>query len=223
MTDITFTGFPKIARFGRATVFATEKIDGTNAAVGISEPLAFGSHVDGVPESATLAFLGEDDCGDPPTEHLVYAQSKNRIITPEADNFGFARWVWSNAGRLAATLGPGLHFGEWWGQGIQRGYGLTEKRLSLFNTHRWAWLNIPEARSENNLGDFPLYCVPVLRTFSLNTMDTTVNEVMADLREHGSYAAPFMNPEGIVLYETLSKASWKATFENPEGKWAAGE
>jgi hypothetical protein len=35
------------------------------------------------------------------------------------------------------TLGPGRHFGEWWGAGIQRRYGLTEKRFSLFNVTRW--------------------------------------------------------------------------------------
>ena len=35
-------------------------------------------------------------------------------------------------------LGVGQHFGEWWGFGIQRGYGLHERRFSLFNTGRWS-------------------------------------------------------------------------------------
>lgn len=61
-TKIEFTPFPKIARLNR-TVVVTEKIDGTNAAVGVTE--------DGV----------------------VYAQSRKRVITPEQDNFGFATWV----------------------------------------------------------------------------------------------------------------------------------
>ena len=52
--------------------------------------------------------------------------------------FGFARWVETNRERLITLLGPGLHFGEWWGSGIQRGYGLTkgDKRFSLFNVER---------------------------------------------------------------------------------------
>ena len=44
--------------------------------------------------------------------------------------------------RLSMTfLVPGRHFGEWWGSGIQRGYGLDEKTFSLFNAYRWGWLN----------------------------------------------------------------------------------
>src|SRR5436305_1822690 len=82
----------------------TEKIDGTNASILIDE--------DGV----------------------VMAGSRTRWITPENDNFGFAKWVEANKSELM-KLGVGHHFGEWWGSGIQRGYGLTkgEKRFSLFN------------------------------------------------------------------------------------------
>src|SRR5512139_3329369 len=57
-------------------------------------------------------------------------QSRTRIITPEDDNFGFSRWAYENKDELM-KLGEGHHFGEWWGNGIQRGYGLTEKRFSL--------------------------------------------------------------------------------------------
>ena len=106
MTAPEFTGFGKIARLvGDMTI--TEKIDGTNAAVGITED------------------------GD------VYAQSRSRIITPKDDNFGFAAWVEAHTDELL-NLGPGVHFGEWWGMGIQRKYGLTERRFSLFNVARWA-------------------------------------------------------------------------------------
>jgi hypothetical protein len=73
-------------------------------------------------------FIGEDG------EFL--AGSRTRWITPEDDNFGFSRWAHENKDDLL-TLGPGRHFGEWWGSGIQRKYGLTEKRFSLFNTSRW--------------------------------------------------------------------------------------
>jgi len=62
----------------------------------------------------------------------LFTGSRTRWITPADDNHGFARWAEGNRDELL-KLGPGRHFGEWWGQGIQRGYGLKEKRLSLFN------------------------------------------------------------------------------------------
>jgi hypothetical protein len=101
-----FVPWPKIHRLFR-DVIITEKIDGTNAAIGISDD-------------------GE-----------VHAQSRKRIITPADDNYGFAKWVHANAAVLAEHLGPGLHFGEWCGLGINRGYGLPEKRFALFNAARW--------------------------------------------------------------------------------------
>ena len=61
--------------------------------------------------------------------------SRNQWITPEKDNAGFARWAYEHKDELM-QLGKGFHYGEWWGQGIQRGYGLDEKRFSLFNTSR---------------------------------------------------------------------------------------
>ena len=61
---------------------------------------------------------------------LVVAGSRNRYLTVDDDNFGFAKWVKANEEELRAGLGVGRHFGEWWGLGIQRGYGLQEKRFS---------------------------------------------------------------------------------------------
>jgi hypothetical protein len=88
-------------------VIVTEKIDGTNAQIHI------------------------DDTGA-----VLTAGSRNKWITPTDDNAGFARWASENTAELL-RLGPGSHFGEWWGAGIQRRYGLTEKRFSLFNVSRW--------------------------------------------------------------------------------------
>lgn len=67
----------------------------------------------------------------------LYCQSRNKVIDPTCDNAGFANWVHAHKQELIEQLGPGCHFGEWWGSGIQRGYGLKEKRFSLFNTHYW--------------------------------------------------------------------------------------
>jgi hypothetical protein len=52
----------------------------------------------------------------------VYAQSRNRIITPENDNCGFAAWVESQRAEWAAPIRRGrVFFGEWVGPGIQNG------------------------------------------------------------------------------------------------------
>ncbi len=151
-------------------VVITEKIDGTNAQVLVCE------------------------------DGSVWAGSRTRWITPEDDNFGFARWVAENAGELC-ELGPGRHFGEWWGAGIQRKYGMTEKRFSLFNTSRWS-------------DDRPGCCdvVPVLKAGNFDDCD--IPGVMADLVLTGSKAAPgFMDPEGIVIYHTAANTYFKKTIK----------
>ena len=94
-----FKEFPKMPRLSRE-IIVTEKIDGTNAQVAVVE-------LDGY--SAPGAVWEGDGLA-------IYAGSRTRWITPEADNFGFAAWVRDNAEELA-TLGPGNHFGEWWGEG----------------------------------------------------------------------------------------------------------
>lgn len=172
--EIPFTPFPKISRLTRECVI-TEKLDGTNAQV----------------------FITEDG--------QVLAGSRNRWITPESDNYGFAAWVRDNREELL-KLGPGAHFGEWWGQGIQRRYGLDEKRFSLFNTARWS---NPVVR--------PACChvVPVLYTGDFCT--STAEDRICRLHLGGSVAAPgFMKPEGIVIFHTASGMLFKKTLENDE-------
>ena len=65
-------------------------------------------------------YIGEND------EFLT--GSRTRWINPDDDNFGFSRWAHENKEELL-KLGSGIHFGEWWGCGIQRKYGLSEKRF----------------------------------------------------------------------------------------------
>ena len=142
-------------------------------------------------------YIGEDG------EFLV--GSRTRWITPENDNAGFARWALENKGELL-KLGVGSHFGEWWGQGIQRNYGLKEKRFSLFNVHRW--LGNP---------DLPKCCsvVPLLYTgiFNINEIESTIQRLVTS----GSIASPgFMKPEGVVIYHTAAKTLFKKTIEKDE-------
>ncbi len=192
-----FQAFPKIGRLSKlATV--TEKIDGTNAAV-VIVPTGDSDSAQGAATGA-LATLGGFHIG---------AQSRTRMLDTSAkgDNLGFAKWVLENAPALI-SLGAGLHFGEWWGAGIQRGYGLTEKRFSLFNTARWG------AHNPNT----PSCCsvVPVLAKCGLSEVD----DVMSNLKVDGSRASPgYMNPEGIVIYH--EGTYYKKTFEYDRGKWSA--
>lgn len=136
----------------------------------------------------------------------VQAASRKRLITPEDDNFGFAAWVKEHEDELR-DLGPGQHFGEWWGKGIQRGYGLDHKRFSLFNVNRWHFNS-----------DLPECChvVPLLAGY--DSPDSQVIQTwVRQLATYGSYAAPnFMKPEGIVIYHKHSNQLFKITLENDE-------
>lgn len=133
----------------------------------------------------------------------VLAGSRTRYVTPENDNHGFAAWVRAHESELR-ELGPGRHFGEWWGLGINRAYGLKEKRFSLFNTKRWG-----ETR--------PACChvVPVLYVGPFNTAEFDFE--LKRLSEHGSVAAPgFMRPEGIVVFHAAAGVLFKRTVEKDE-------
>jgi hypothetical protein len=127
--------------------------------------------------------------------------SRNQWITPEKDNAGFARWAYAHKDELM-QLGVGFHYGEWWGQGIQRGYGLKEKRFSLFNTSRW---------SDDTVRPACCHVVPVLYT---GIFDTEMIQIWLDwLGRCGSVAAPgFMNPEGVVIYHVAGNVYFKKTI-----------
>lgn len=194
-----FQAWPKIPRLNREMV-VTEKLDGTNAAVVIAEIPASYDFLDDPNVVNVRHYEG--------TDYLVYAQSRKRFVTPESDNFGFARWVAENANGLVEALGPGTHFGEWWGQGIQRGYGLKEKRFSLFNTNRWEY-NDPRHEGVPGLGT-----VPVIYTGVFNTQ--VIREIVA-LELDESYAAPgFDNPEGVVVWHEAARQSFKVLKENDD-------
>jgi hypothetical protein len=172
-----FEAFPSIPRLFREC-WITEKLDGTNAQVYVSE------------------------------SGVVLAGSRSRWITPENDNHGFARWVVDHEDELR-QFGPGRHFGEWWGSGIQRGYGLKEKRFSLFNTGRWG----VERDHVKHPVDRPACCdvVPVLYRGAFLT--TVADNVLARLDREGSTAAPgFMKPEGIVVYLPAAHQTFKVTL-----------
>lgn len=153
----------------------TEKIDGTNAQVYIAD--------DGV------------------TMHIG---SRSRWLDAKNDNHGFYAWADAHREDLL-KLGPGRHYGEWWGQGIQRKYGQTTKHFSLFNPNKWNSVTLPAN----------INVVPVLYDGPFTT--DAVTKVVEVLREHGSFAAPgFMDPEGVVVYHTHANQYFKVTLENDE-------
>ncbi|WWV91868.1 RNA ligase [Microbacterium phage phiMiGM15] len=205
MSAIPFEPWPKTPRLNRDVIF-TEKIDGTNAAVVIL-PLEAVDRIE--TEGRPVEFFSGD------AERIiavvdgfvVLAQSRNRFITPSADNAGFARFVAENAAALVATLGPGHHFGEWWGSGIQRGYGLTggEKRFSLFNAARWG---LEDLSAVPGLG-----AVPILPFSRIEDAADAVDF----LRQNGSLAAPgFDRPEGVIAWHTAARTSFKALLEGDD-------
>lgn len=211
---IEFKAWPKTPRLFRDMVI-TEKIDGTNGAI-IIEKMHFHQHVkDGERVQMTLPGTkdtwrgilvrfgdGWDDC------YVVGAQSRTRLITPEVDNHGFAKWVFDNAADLVHALGEGRHYGEWWGSGINRGYGLKDgqKKFSLFNVKRYQGL----------LGVFGQ--IDVVPTLYRGPFDLDEVKVWTKLLgRDGSFAAPgFMKPEGVVVFHEAAGQTFKVTLEGDE-------
>jgi hypothetical protein len=170
-----FKKFPSIPRF-RRDIIITEKIDGTNASVHISDD-------------------GE-----------ILAGSRTRFVTPEDDNHGFAKYVEGNKSEFL-KLGAGVHYGEWWGPGINRGYGRREKVFSLFNVIRWRKPGIV----------LPACCelVPVLYEGIMAVCP--IDDCLQWLHEMGSKVSPgFMRPEGIVIYHIAANQMFKITLEDDE-------
>ena len=157
-------------------IVITEKLDGTNAQIHFTD------------------------------DGQMFVGSRNKWVEPgKQDNYGFAGWCERNRNELE-KLGPGTHFGEWWGNGIQRGYELAEKRFSLFNTARWLDDNVR-----------PACCgtVPVLYTGMFS--EEAIRVTLKMLQVEGSQAAPgFMKPEGIIIYHTAAQHSFKVTLEKDE-------
>jgi hypothetical protein len=170
-TDPDFVHWPSIQRLSSEKIVITEKIDGTNGVI----------------------FIPED--GSP-----IRAGSRNRWLTPESDNFGFCAWVTAHAQELC-RFGPGYHFGEWYGQGIQRGYGLNGRYFASFEYHRD---DLPDCVQR----------VPILYegTYEHDMADFCVR----DLRDHGSHLVPgFMDPEGVVIsFRSIHRAAFKKFVKN---------
>lgn len=85
-----------------------------------------------------------------------------------------------------------------------------ERRFSLFNVSRWK-------------DERPSCCsvVPVLYEGPFST--EVVSAQVERLRTLGSLAAPFMDPEGLIVYHTAAQHGFKVTLKDddkPKGQVA---
>ena len=201
-----FEKWPSIPRLSKERMVITEKLDGTNACV-VIEPW----RVDAGYDMKYVDTVGVDG-------ELYYfaVQSRSRFITPEDDNYGFARWAYKNSTELIRTLGYGKHYGEWWGNGIQRNYGIPEKRFSLFNAPRW---NEQISYLFNTTEVVELRTVPILYN---GPADWSQVELWREKLAKGSVAAPNFKgkAEGMVVYLRELNASYKVLLEgDDQHKW----
>ena len=208
-----FQPFPKIARLSRECII-TEKIDGTNASIFIG-PVNFSD-----PKSIATFFNKNG------TALGMWAGSRTRWITTADDNAGFAKWAVANASELFG-LGEGHHFGEWWGSGIQRGYGFKngERFFSLFNAGRWVEhdkptyaIETPNPKEKPKFTERAPACCKVVPILYRGSFDTERVDFELDaLHDFGSQAAPnYMNPEGVVVYHVAGNVGFKKTLEKDE-------
>lgn len=179
--DPKFESFPDIKKLGTAALFITQKIHGSNAQV--------------------YVFQKEDGSLD------LAVGSRNRWIAPGNDNYGFAEMVYANKQAFIDSLGPGRHYGEWAGPGINSGEGLMQKTFVLFDH----WKYPPERPLPPNT-----VIVPVLYAgaFDLGKVEETMN----DLKTNGSKLVPgYMRPEGVVV--NMKGQRYKKVFEAEETRW----
>lgn len=191
-----FEAFPKVPRFNRE-IIVTEKIDGTNAQLFITQSDGLSDVSHALARSGSLA---------------LFAGSRNRYLAPESDNFGFAAWASTNGVALIELLGAGRHFGEWFGKGIQRGYGMETRELALFNTERWSWF--ADARAAGKAVPEGLTTVPTLYRGKMDQNE--INYCLYHLKAYGSRINRFPSAEGIMVYHSAANHSFKITVDSDE-------
>jgi hypothetical protein len=184
MSGEPLTEFVPFPKLARLSreMIVTEKLDGTNAQLIVTD------------------------------DFDLLTASRNKMITPADDNHGFATWAQAHRDDLITALGPGRHFGEWWGSSINKRYRLGKKCFSLFNTTRWGSL-YPSVGTEDSL----LHVVPVLYHGMFDT--GMVDEALRLLQEQGSRAVPgCMDAEGVIVFHVAGNVMFKKTLKGDEHK-----
>jgi hypothetical protein len=175
-----FKEFPKIQQLLKTRLQITQKLNGTNAQVVIF---------------------------DTPGGIDIKCGSRNRWITPDDDNFGFARFVYENKADFIEKLGIGTHFGEWCGPGIQSSEGLSVRTFVLFE--HWKY---PSDRL------LPVNTIPVPVLYIGTYEDNVIAETISKFKIEGSKLVPgFMRVEGVVV--NLGGHNYKYVFDAEETAW----
>jgi hypothetical protein len=219
-----FVEFKKIPRLSRE-ILVSEKIDGSNGQIVIMSKekiILECEHCDYTSQDFIDKYCLYIHPDNPHVEEkdrlYIFAASRNRWLNvgKQNDNHAFAYWVKENAPDLV-MLGEGRHFGEWYGKGIQRGYGLEEKRFALFNVSKWQNRGLRLIDDKQQYAPVPCEVVPVLYEGKFET--ELIYSQLHSLYEHGSVAVPgYLKPEGIVIYHTAAGQYFKKTINNDSGK-----
>jgi len=184
-----FVPYPKIRGFTELKMSITQKIHGTNAQIQVFEYTS----TDGVSHEPKIGLK---------------AGSRNRWLSLDDDNYGFAAWVEANKEELLQFLTLGTHFGEWAGPGINSSEGLAEKTFILFDYYRYDVTKLPKN----------VRVVPVLYSGTLNM--EMIEIVAENLKKNGSVLVPgYMKPEGIVI--SIAGQKFKKVFDPEETGWTS--
>jgi len=164
-----FKAFPSIEQYRNAVKLVRERAqyDGKP----LPTLLFYGS----VKLHGTNAAVGFDEVGE------VFCQSRNQIITPEQDNAGFARWVNENV-RVFPKLRSTIIYGEWCGQGIMGGTGISQLPkmfvpFAVLTNGRW-WL---PAEIRRFFRETPIRCIYDYHLWSMRIDFSKPEEFQNDL------------------------------------------
>lgn len=193
MSTANYNSFPSIERLENIYCIISEKIDGTNGLIEINETnVRFGS--------------------------------RNRYISFSDDNAGFANFFKDYEARFKDAAKdittdesyPLRIYGEWFGRGIQRGYGLKDKffmPFSFFYGEKLIEYQVPNVIAPN---------IMYTGKFSMEV----VSACMQQLKLNGSgIVKGYKQPEGIVIFfpkynfrlkETFDGAKWKDALPKSE-------
>lgn len=169
------------------------------------------------------------------TYNEIYAQSRNRVITPDNDNAGFAKWVEENKKEIHQAFATDIEdelgawdsethvvvYGEWCGKGIQKGTAINqlEKMFVVFDVKviHYSDNSDPLTRwgSIDQWEDEPLpYNCPELNIYNINHFNT--NEVVEIDFEHPVEAQR-------ILLEDVKSIAVQCPFGEALGATGPGE
>ncbi len=121
----------------------------------------------------------------------VYAQSRERVLTIESDNFGFAAFVHKNR-ELLHGIGQSSYFyanldkekhtytdmviyGEWAGKGIQKGVAISNVEKSFFifaicarSENEELWIELPEYPVDPIFAESNIYFIDNYKTYQID-------------------------------------------------------